>query len=165
MLPVLVNYFSEEEEMEISFSYHVAHCLIFLMGAAFFALDIPQRWYPGRFDFFGQGHHLFHICVCIVVIIQLKACQFDFLTNRDLIVGSRIPPSIIYSFFSLFLVTSYYIYVIINFYQMIGHNFDENGNLKQNWHNIQADIDNDDDDDDDDDHYDVNEKEKLKKSN
>lgn len=38
--------------------------LVYLIGATFYALQIPERWYPGCFDWFGGSHNIFH---CMVV--------------------------------------------------------------------------------------------------
>jgi len=35
----------------------------YLTGAALYALRIPERWAPGRFDIMLHSHQLFHLCV------------------------------------------------------------------------------------------------------
>lgn len=37
---------------------------VYLVGAVFYALQIPERWYPGCFDWVGGSHNIFH---CMVV--------------------------------------------------------------------------------------------------
>lgn len=38
--------------------------LVYLVGATFYALQIPERWNPGCFDWVGGSHNIFH---CMVV--------------------------------------------------------------------------------------------------
>lgn len=131
ILPLFINYvMSESDGFKISYAYHFCHIFTFLAGAAFFALDFPQRYFPGRLDFFGQGHNIFHVCVFFVVYFQFKACYTDFVTNRELIAKTRQEPNFYICFLSLGVLISYYFYMIRSFYKMIKHNFDEEGNLK-----------------------------------
>jgi len=39
--------------------------LYFYAGVSFFfyASKLPERVYPGRFDFFGQSHQIWHLCI------------------------------------------------------------------------------------------------------
>ncbi|CCX34467.1 hemolysin-III related-domain-containing protein [Pyronema domesticum] len=38
--------------------------LVYLIGATFYALQMPERWFPGCFDWVGGSHNIFH---CMVV--------------------------------------------------------------------------------------------------
>lgn len=131
MLPLFINYFWPDDnyQMNINFSAHLGHIFVFMLGAFFFAYDFPQRYFPGKLDFFGQGHNLFHMCVFAVVYLHLEACYQDFLANKEIIKASREPPTFGFSFLSLLALIIYYIYVIRLFTKMIAHNFDEQGNL------------------------------------
>jgi adiponectin receptor len=42
----------------------VKSVLVYLVGAVFYAMQIPERWYPGCFDWIGGSHNIFH---CMVV--------------------------------------------------------------------------------------------------
>lgn len=131
IIPLLINYLMNESDgFKISYAYHFGHIFTFLAGAAFFALDFPQRYFPGSLDFFGQGHNIFHVCIFFVVYFQFKACHTDFVTNRELIVKTRQEPNFYICFISLAVLVSYYFYIIRSFYKMITHNFDNEGNLK-----------------------------------
>lgn len=127
-LPVFIHYFSSQRDMTLNYENHFKGYALFIFGAACFAFDIPQRFYPGKMDFIGQGHHLFHICVLMVSMYQLDAVYTDFLTNRDIIAASRPPPTFAFCFISLLAVAFFYIYIISRFYKLISHNFDEEGN-------------------------------------
>jgi hypothetical protein len=41
-----------------------------LVGAVINVLRIPEKWYPGRFDYF-QSHTIMHICVAVGMLSQL----------------------------------------------------------------------------------------------
>lgn len=103
--------------------------ILFVFGTVCFALDIPQRFYPGKMDFIGQGHHLFHICIFVVAKLQLEATLDDFEMNRDLIARSRPPPTFLFCFISLACVAAFNIFIVKLFNKMISHNFNKHGNI------------------------------------
>lgn len=127
-LPILIQYFSTNKDLVLNYEIHFKSYILIIIGAVCFALDIPQRFYPGKMDFIGQGHHLFHICVFMVSMVQLDGTYGDYVINRDIIAASRPPPTFIFCFGSLFVVVIYYIYLVRCFYRSIEHCFDENGN-------------------------------------
>lgn len=57
---------------------HLAQIILFLLGATLFGFDLPQRFCPGVFDFVGQGHHLFHLCVYFISICQMHGVFWDY---------------------------------------------------------------------------------------
>lgn len=44
--------------------------LLYILGAMFYALRIPERWFPGKFDLWGQSHQIFHILVIIAALVH-----------------------------------------------------------------------------------------------
>ena len=44
----------------------------YLIGATIYALRIPERWYPGRFDVWLHSHQIFHIAVVLGAYIHYK---------------------------------------------------------------------------------------------
>lgn len=36
---------------------------VYIGGAIFYVFRIPERWFPTKFDLFGQSHNLFHFAV------------------------------------------------------------------------------------------------------
>lgn len=145
MLPIAIRYLAPSTDINdttiVHIEYHMAHLVVFLVGATCFALDFPQRFLPGRLDFFGQGHNLFHMCIFLVVALQFKACHLDFLANRDLIAATRQPPTFALCFLSLVALTAYYAYVTFQFNRMIAHNFDKEGNLIKNHYMSESKVD------------------------
>jgi len=45
----------------------------YLIGATIYALRIPERWYPGRFDVWLHSHQIFHVAVVLGAYIHYKA--------------------------------------------------------------------------------------------
>ncbi|KAI8632168.1 HlyIII-domain-containing protein [Xylariaceae sp. FL1651] len=37
--------------------------LVYVLGACVYASKVPERWFPGAFDFFGNAHNLWHLAV------------------------------------------------------------------------------------------------------
>lgn len=44
--------------------------LLYLFGALLYATRTPERYFPGRCDFVGQSHQLFHVCVVVAAIVH-----------------------------------------------------------------------------------------------
>ena len=44
----------------------------YLIGATIYALRIPERWYPGRFDVWLHSHQIFHVAVVLGAYIHYK---------------------------------------------------------------------------------------------
>jgi len=40
--------------------YLVLQGVLYIVGATIYALRIPERFAPGKFDFFGSSHQIFH---------------------------------------------------------------------------------------------------------
>ncbi|KAF7490182.1 Adiponectin receptor protein [Sarcoptes scabiei] len=45
---------------------------LYVTGVLFYALRIPERFSPGKFDFYFHSHHLFHIFVLLAAICHLR---------------------------------------------------------------------------------------------
>lgn len=46
--------------------------VLYICGAALYALRIPERWKPGAFDIHLHSHQLFHLCVVAGAIVHLQ---------------------------------------------------------------------------------------------
>lgn len=49
--------------------------LAYLGGAVVYVLRCPESWLPGRFDYLGQSHNLWHLCVLAGMLTWLDAMQ------------------------------------------------------------------------------------------
>ncbi|KAI1814459.1 HlyIII-domain-containing protein [Poronia punctata] len=47
--------------------------LVYVLGAVVYAAKIPERWFPGAFDFFGNAHNLWHLAVLGGIIYHYTA--------------------------------------------------------------------------------------------
>ncbi|KAL7673414.1 hypothetical protein ACOME3_008273 [Neoechinorhynchus agilis] len=47
--------------------------LLYISGAVLYALRVPERFFPGKFDILGQSHQLFHILVVAAAIVHYYA--------------------------------------------------------------------------------------------
>ncbi|EIN08395.1 HlyIII-domain-containing protein [Punctularia strigosozonata HHB-11173 SS5] len=69
----------------LGFSYLIASGALYIFGALLYANRIPERFAPGRFDYFFASHQLFHLCVVLAALAHyggvLKA--FDYWHGRN----------------------------------------------------------------------------------
>lgn len=49
--------------------------LVYLLGACVYASQIPERWSPGLFDYFGGSHNIWHIAVLGGILFHYCAMQ------------------------------------------------------------------------------------------
>lgn len=54
--------------------------LVYLIGACVYASKVPERWFPGMFDYFGGSHNLWHIAVLGGILFHYTAMQ-DFFSH------------------------------------------------------------------------------------
>lgn len=50
--------------------YSIPSALLQILGGLLYAYRVPERYYPGAFDYVGHSHSLLHCCVVIAVFIQ-----------------------------------------------------------------------------------------------
>jgi len=47
--------------------------LLYIMGAIIYATRIPERYYPGVFDYWFHSHSLFHLFIVGAAFVHFKA--------------------------------------------------------------------------------------------
>ncbi|KAI9092127.1 hemolysin-III related-domain-containing protein [Phlyctochytrium arcticum] len=62
----------------LSFWYMISMGLQYLVGAFIYASRVPERWYPGKFDIWGQSHQLFHLLVVSAAVVHYFGVTRDF---------------------------------------------------------------------------------------
>ena len=67
----------EHGEWDESLQDHMTQMFWFAMAGFFFGSDMPQRIFPGKFDFLGHSHQIFHVCIIIVTKKQLDGLYLD----------------------------------------------------------------------------------------
>ncbi|MED6244998.1 hypothetical protein ATANTOWER_029367 [Ataeniobius toweri] len=71
---------------EASLPFHALQIGSFILAAFFFSCPIPERFFPGRCDFVGQGHQVFHLFLSLCTVFQLEALFLDYARRRDMVV-------------------------------------------------------------------------------
>ncbi|XP_019370205.1 PREDICTED: progestin and adipoQ receptor family member 6 [Gavialis gangeticus] len=66
------------------------HLFFALLTGFLFASHLPERLAPGRFDYIGHSHQLFHICAVVGTHFQLEAVLAD-VCGRQAWLGARAP--------------------------------------------------------------------------
>ncbi|KAF2405638.1 HlyIII-domain-containing protein [Trichodelitschia bisporula] len=49
--------------------------LVYLIGAIMYACKVPERWFPGMFDYVGGSHNLWHVAVLGGILFHYYAMQ------------------------------------------------------------------------------------------
>ncbi|KAJ4344663.1 inc metabolism membrane protein [Didymosphaeria variabile] len=53
----------------------VPSMLIYFFGAIIYAARVPERWLPGRFDYLGASHNIWHVAVLCGIVAHYFAMQ------------------------------------------------------------------------------------------
>uniref|UniRef100_A0A8C0SB87 Progestin and adipoQ receptor family member 5 n=1 Tax=Canis lupus familiaris TaxID=9615 RepID=A0A8C0SB87_CANLF len=70
--------------------YHQKHTAMTLLASFLYSAHLPERLAPGRFDYIGHSHQLFHVCVILATYMQMEAILLDKTLRKDwLLVNSR----------------------------------------------------------------------------
>ncbi|KAH8675705.1 hemolysin-III family protein [Xylariales sp. PMI_506] len=48
---------------------------VYVVGACVYASKVPERWFPGSFDYFGNAHNLWHLAVLGGILYHYVAMQ------------------------------------------------------------------------------------------
>ncbi|XP_008295576.1 progestin and adipoQ receptor family member VII, a [Stegastes partitus] len=64
--------------------YHLGQVAFFLSCAFFFTFPLLEGCFPGRCDFVGQSHQMFHVFLSCCTLCQIQASQLDYLSRRKL---------------------------------------------------------------------------------
>ncbi|CAF3523404.1 unnamed protein product [Rotaria sp. Silwood1] len=93
--PLIVGLFPLNFPLDSCSMCHLGQIILFVIGATLFAFDLPQRFWPGTFDFIGQGHHLFHLCIYFITVCQMHGVYWDYEKNQK-IINERTKPDLIF---------------------------------------------------------------------
>ncbi|CAH0546159.1 unnamed protein product [Brassicogethes aeneus] len=67
--------------------------VLYIAGALLYALRVPERWYPGKFDFWFHSHQIFHVFVVAAALVHFHGVT-ELATHR-LSLGACDPPGLI----------------------------------------------------------------------
>ncbi|PHH72548.1 hypothetical protein CDD80_4466 [Ophiocordyceps camponoti-rufipedis] len=75
-MPILQLYLTEGRDFVVGFySPVLKSLLVYLGGAVVYASKIPERWFPGVFDYIGGSHNLWHAAVLGGILFHYTAMQ------------------------------------------------------------------------------------------
>jgi len=123
VVPLIFGVFPLKFPLDSADLCHLVQISLFLIGGLFFAFDFPQRFYPGAFDFLGQGHHLFHLCIYFVTICQMHGVFRDFERKQD-IINARTKPDLLFcagSMIFLILLDTVTVYFVRRYFSKKHH--------------------------------------------
>ncbi|XP_043116235.1 membrane progestin receptor delta isoform X2 [Puntigrus tetrazona] len=72
---------------------HSYHLLFAFLTCFLFASHLPERLAPGRFDYIGHSHQLFHVCAVVGTHFQMEAVLTDMASRRDWLTSQCSLPS------------------------------------------------------------------------
>ena len=105
----------EHGEWDESLQAHTEQIVWFALAGLFFGSDIPQRFFPGKFDFLGHSHQIFHVCIVIVTLKQMDGVYLDIRRLQFQFAGLEMP-TFMESIGSVILVTVGNSIVVFLFY-------------------------------------------------
>ncbi|PFH55823.1 hypothetical protein XA68_17564 [Ophiocordyceps unilateralis] len=80
-MPILQLYVTEGRDFVVDFYSPISKSLlVYLGGAVVYASKIPERWFPGVFDYIGGSHNLWHAAVLSGILFHYTAMQ-QFFSN------------------------------------------------------------------------------------
>lgn len=66
--------------------------LLYILGAMFYALRVPERWFPGKCDIWFQSHQIFHVLVIVAAFVHYHGIS-ELASYRVTVGECSIPPS------------------------------------------------------------------------
>ncbi|CAL8259284.1 unnamed protein product [Boreogadus saida] len=72
---------------------HSYHLLFAILTCFLFASHLPERLAPGRFDYFGHSHQLFHVCAVVGTHFQMEGVLADMVSRRAWLVSQAAVPT------------------------------------------------------------------------
>ncbi|KAG7474705.1 membrane progestin receptor delta isoform X1 [Solea senegalensis] len=74
-------------------SSHCYHLLFAFLTCFLFTAHLPERLAPGRFDYIGHSHQLFHVSAVVGTHFQMEGVIADMMSRRAWLVGHGATPS------------------------------------------------------------------------
>ncbi|KAF5925307.1 hypothetical protein HPG69_001751 [Diceros bicornis minor] len=85
--------FPGESAQNAATLYHQKHMAITLLASFFYSAHLPERLAPGRFDYVGHSHQLFHVCVILATHVQMEAILLDKTLRKEWLLANSRPLS------------------------------------------------------------------------
>ncbi|XP_028984567.1 membrane progestin receptor delta isoform X3 [Betta splendens] len=74
-------------------SNHSYHVLFAFLTCFLFTAHLPERLAPGRFDYFGHSHQLFHVSAVVGTHFQMEGVIADMTSRRTWLLAHGVVPS------------------------------------------------------------------------
>ncbi|KAI5306281.1 hypothetical protein KEM56_001585 [Ascosphaera pollenicola] len=58
-------------KLQIGLYWLLLQGFLYILGAYLYAIRVPEKWYPGRFDLLGSSHQIFHVLVVLAAMSHL----------------------------------------------------------------------------------------------
>ncbi|XP_072316930.1 membrane progestin receptor delta [Eucyclogobius newberryi] len=78
-------------------SCHCYHLMFALLTCFLFTSHLPERLAPGRFDYFGHSHQLFHVSAVVGTHFQMEGVVEDMLSRRTWLTDHGVAPSFLWT--------------------------------------------------------------------
>ncbi|KZZ95691.1 Hly-III-related protein [Ascosphaera apis ARSEF 7405] len=67
-------------KLQIGLHWLLLQGFLYILGAYLYAIRVPEKWYPGRFDLLGSSHQIFHVLVVLAAMSHLTGLfqAFDY---------------------------------------------------------------------------------------
>jgi len=74
----------EVQNRRMSLQWMVLMAGLNFVGAGAYAWRVPERWYPGRFDIYGNSHQILHVMVVFAGMAHMVGLvkAFDYLHSQ-----------------------------------------------------------------------------------
>ena len=81
VLPRYYNCYYDDACHLSSLNHITIFWIMFILCAFFFGSHFSEILFPGKCDIIGSGHHILHVLINILQILQLRAMKIDFQTG------------------------------------------------------------------------------------
>jgi len=71
-----------------TFALHMAAVALVNLLAFFFVSKVPERFFPGRFDYLFQSHQLFHVCAAALTTTQMYFLPLEVALRREVLLSA-----------------------------------------------------------------------------
>ncbi|KAB0396813.1 hypothetical protein E2I00_015744, partial [Balaenoptera physalus] len=89
LLPLFL--FPGESAQNEATLYHQKHMAMTLLASFLYSAHLPERLAPGRFDYIGHSHQLFHVCVILATHMQMEAILLDKTLRKEWLLAHSRP--------------------------------------------------------------------------
>ncbi|KAH3695880.1 membrane progestin receptor beta-like isoform X2 [Dreissena polymorpha] len=108
----------DEGNWDQSFDDHLLQIILFVISGFFFASDIPQRLFPGKFDIFFHSHQIFHVFIMLMNVKQIDGMSEDIRLHLPRIKTMEDVPTVWNTFGAVLLAGVINLLVVFMFHQV-----------------------------------------------